>query len=346
MAESKWRSLLRDKRRTPPRECLWQCVELRNPFSNREIIAVLCWVRGIARSNARSKWIGPDAKPDSENANQTIELIRFEILDREYHENCDHILKVALQEAPNQWLHKHGVVPVLAECLSHFDDCPKEVLKNSTWLSLGKCPKYIRQWTVYRTILPTTHHWVKSLSHHEKHKNTKPSQELYNARSHFTPAALKSLVSGFYQIQNIKDPRAKYSRIYPLGTLLAIICLSCLDGATSYEMIWRWSYWLKPMERKALGLRKRDKSGNIRLPSSDTYNVLANNLRDKAQSWDNTNSKKNYVLLYDYFCDWMLASQDTAPISQAHGLGRTRVFSRLRLVLDYFLDNLSGQGVL
>jgi len=112
---------------------------------------------------------------------------------------------------------------------------------------------------------------------------------------------LGSLNDAFAQV---KDPRNAKSRRHPLRALLSLVAYGLLCGAPDVKSIWRKCAPLDQNQRRAIGLRRKDKqSGRLIMPGYDALNDILNQVDAGS--------------LADALNRWLLAHRDLLPKSLA-----------------------------
>jgi len=285
--------LLRDELNTghelragrPAGHVLWQGVYERDVESDIDhLVAVLCWGGAAMRLKDRDAWIGWDPVTCANRLALVVQLRRFMVVESARRPNlASRCMGLALRELPARWQETHGFRPLLAESFSDPESHHGTVYKVTNWQPLGMTAGFAR----HRADFYTNENkpkklWVIELSQGARALLGCPAElpaaqapgvknGVAGARCPLKIEQLKSLAQA---LRTIKDPRARASRRHPLGALLSIISLGLLCGAATVIDCWRKSGPLNENQRKAIGLRQRDKSGRLKLPSYDSLNDI------------------------------------------------------------------------
>jgi hypothetical protein len=269
----------------PAGHVLWQGVWERDEESGQQVLcAVLCWGGAAWRLKDRDEWIGWDPVTRANRLALVVQLRRFLVVESARRPNlASRCLGLALRQLAGQWREAHGFEPLLAESFSDPESHAGTVYKVTNWQPLGMSAGFSRQ----RADFYTKHDQPKRLWVYELHKTARAllgshgelpvayqagvKEAVCGARS---PLGVKHLGSLYDALRQVEDPRAETSRRYPIGSMLAIICLGLLGGANNVSEIWRKAGPLNQRHREALGLWRRDKAGRIKLPCYDAFNDL------------------------------------------------------------------------
>lgn len=264
----------------PAGHVLWQGVyEQDGDNPEGKLCAVLCWAGAASRLKDRDEWIGWDDVTRANRLPLVAQLRRFLVLDKQRRPNlASKSLALAMRQLPGQWQREHGWRPLLAESFSDPESHAGTIYKVTNWRPLGMTKGYGRHRSdFYQDNKSPKKLWVKELENKARQKIGSPialpqasrmgeQDGVAGARS---PLKCKELRSLFVALRKVGDPRSAKSRRYPIGSMLAIICLGLLAGADSVMAVWRKSGPLSQSHRAALGLWRKDKSGRIKLPSYD-----------------------------------------------------------------------------
>lgn len=293
---------------------LWQGVwEEDEERGGQVLCAVLCWAGAAWRLKDRDEWIGWDAVTRANRLGLVVQLRRFLVVQAARRPNlASRCLGLALRGLVGQWCESHGYEPLLAESFSDPESHAGTVYKVTNWTALGMSAGYGR----HRADFYTKHDkpkrlWVFELgktarallgSHGELPAEYRAGVKdaVCGARS---PLGVRHLRSLYEALREVEDPRAPTARRYSIASMLAIICLGLLGGASNVSEIWRKAGPLNQRHREALGLWRRDKAGRIKLPCYDAFNDLLAQIDPHA--------------LCRALNDWLAAHQGTLPRSLA-----------------------------
>ncbi len=293
---------------------LWQGVWEEDEESGGQVLcAVLCWAGAAWRLKDRDEWIGWDAVTRANRLGLVVQLRRFLVVEAARRPNlASRCLGLALRGLVGQWREAHGYDPLLAESFSDPQSHAGTVYKVTNWTPLGMSAGYAR----HRADFYTKHDKPKRLWIFELSKTARAllgshgelpaayqggiKEAVCGARS---PLGVKHLHSLYEALREVEDPRAPTARRYSIGSMLAIICLGLLGGASNVSEIWRKAGPLNQRHREALGLWRRDKAGRIKLPCYDAFNDLLAQI-DPAE-------------LSGVLNEWLAANQGTLPRSLA-----------------------------
>lgn len=308
----------------PAGHVLWQGVYERSAEDGEaRLCAVLCWAGAALRLKERDNWIDWDPLTRANRLGLVVQLRRFLVLDARRRPNlATQCLGLALRRLPAQWEQAHGFQPLLAESFSDPHTHEGTVYKASNWTPLGFTQGYRRHRAdFYQDDKRPKRLWVRELHPQGRCLLAAPGElaakfaegvreATAGARCALRCAELRSLAEALRQLP---DPRSAKSRRHPFGAMLSLIVHGLLCGAPDVKTIWRRSGPLNQQQRRAIGLRKRDKSGRLVLPGYDALNDLVNAI-DPQQ-------------LARVLNRWLAAHHDTLPRSLAldgKDLGHTR----------------------
>lgn len=269
----------------PAGHVLWQGVWERDEESERDMLcAVLCWGGAALRLKDRDAWIGWDPVTRANRLALVVQLRRLLVVEGARRPNlASRCVGLALRQLAGQWRAAHGYEPLVAESFSDPESHAGTVYKVTNWTPMGFTAGFGRHRAdFYQEHGKPKRLWVFELSRGARallgsHGELPAAQRagvkdgVAGARSALGVKHLRGLADAF---ATIKDPRGNKARRYPLGSMLAIVCLGLLTGARHVTEIWRKAGPLSGRHREALGLWRRDKAGRIRLPGYDAFNDL------------------------------------------------------------------------
>ena len=159
---------------------------------------------------------------------------------------------LALRNLPEQWQEKHGYRPLLAKTFTDIESFEGTCYKASNWVSCGLTKGFVptHRADFYREHQRTKKLWLKTLS-----RNTRviltglDLPEPYHPGCHSQTAehalSLKkaNIESRCDVLRNVPDPCAG-NRIWPISTLLDLICIGLFAGRKNLASIHRYGQFL------------------------------------------------------------------------------------------------------
>ena len=299
----------------PAGHVLWQGAYQYDPEGETyTLVAVLCWGGAAKRLKERDALIGWDALSCANRLKLVVQLRRFVVLEEARRPNlASQCLGQALRELPGAWEERHGYRPLLAESF-HDPAVHRGTLYQVTnWTPLGLTKGFKRHRAeFYQDTQCPKKLWVRPLQKNALALLSQPgelpaeqrqgvAESTCGARSALPCRVLGSLNDAFAQV---KDPRNAKSRRHPLRALLSLVAYGLLCGAPDVKSIWRKCAPLDQKQRRAIGLRRKDKqSGRLIMPGYDALNDILNQV--DAES------------LAEALNRWLLAHSDLLPKSLA-----------------------------
>lgn len=244
------------------------------PESGRERLAgLIYWARGAVRQRERDQWIGWSSRSRTMGISQVVELRQFIAKDPDY--KID-MLREALTGLPEIWEKAFGVSPLLVVGIGGQVKLEDEDFEALGWTPVSS-PGNVRKLWLWPLVDPAR----EILSNDSRRRGEKASlvsAGFENAYDRFDVAAIRDLVR---RMAGIKDARRKHRNKLPLKSLLAVICLSRLDGNCKPAPISNWSRRLTPNQLRALGLGGLDSNKDVVVLSHDTMSRVLSYLVER-----------------------------------------------------------------
>ena len=248
-----------------------------------KLVAVLVWCAAAWHLKARDQTVGWDAVTCSKRLKLVVQLRRYLVLEATRRPNlASQCLGAGLRELVSQWESQHGYRPLLAESFSDPESHAGTVYKATNWVQAGVTKAYSQDHTDF--YIPNGRPkklWLKELAPNacvlmcarELPEACRAAEgDGGGARSTLKVSQLNSLRDAF---REVPDPRSATSRRHPLPAMLGLIALGLLMGARDVLDLWRKVAGLTQSQRRAIGLRVRDKhSGRLTMPGYDALNDL------------------------------------------------------------------------
>lgn len=262
--------------------------------------AILIWGPAAMRLIDRDEWIGWTHRQRAERLGLIVQNRRFLVLAETRMPNlASRSMGLALRHLPEQWEHKHGYRPLLAETFTDIEAFEGTCYKASNWEPCGLTKGFQRSHRAdfYREHKRPKKLWLKPLSRNTRMilagMDVPPAyQPGCNLQSAERALPLKkSHVESLREVlREVPDPRAG-NRSWPLSALLSLVCLGLLAGRKNLAAIHRYGQFLTQQQRAWLDFPPKPKGRpGRRAPSYKAlYHLLglldANTLADTLGGW-------------------------------------------------------------
>lgn len=249
-------------------------------FGDRAV-ALLVW-NSAARSLAgRERFIGWDRRTCKKRLGYLVQNSRFCLLvpKGSTANLASRVLKLCLDHLPQAWEKLWGVRPLLAETFVDPEGHAGTCYRACGWLDLGRTAGFARvSKDYYERHDRPKHLWVKHLDGNARQLLRDPSQPLPGektgpkARVHAgLPVKAPVALSLSEALQQVKDPRGRQRRVYPLGAVLATAVLALACGAKSVSDIFRFCQDLTSAQRRNLGFRPNRQAPRVVPPPGEDF---------------------------------------------------------------------------
>jgi hypothetical protein len=244
-------------------------------------VALLVW-NSAARSLAgRERFIGWDRRTCKKRLGYLVQNNRFCLLvpKGSTANLASRVLKLCLDHLPQAWEKLWGVKPLLAETFVDPEGHAGTCYRACGWLDLGRTAGFARvSKDYYERHDRPKHLWVKELHGNARQLLRDPSQPLPGEKTGpkarvyaGMPVKAPVALSLSEALQQVKDPRGRQRREYPLGAVLATTVLALACGAKSVSDIFRFCQDLTSPQRRNLGFRPNRKAPRVVPPPGEDF---------------------------------------------------------------------------
>lgn len=263
-------------------------------------VAILLWGPASMKLQDRDEWIGWTSQQRAERLGLIVQNRRFLVLAETRMPNlASRSMGLALRHLPEQWEHKYGYKPVLAETFTDIESFEGTCYKATNWEPCGMTKGYERKHRAdfYREHKRPKKLWLKTLSRNTRVILTGIDVPAAYQAGCDIQTAERALPLKKAQIESLRDalrevpdPRAG-NRSWRISTLLTLICLGLLAGRKSLAAIHRYGQFLTQQQRGWLDFPAKLRGGTgRRAPSYKAlYNLLGkldpNDLADALSTW-------------------------------------------------------------
>lgn len=243
-------------------------------------IALLVWGPACYALKDRDLWIGWSAVQRIERLKLVVQNRRFLLLHQkgQFPNRASQAMGAALRVLPEQWQHRFGYRPLLAESLTDPEAYAGTCYKTSNWKPVGFSAGYSRHRADF--YIPNERPkrlWMRELAP-EARRQLRAVDVPEDCR-----AALLKAPSGVLPIDQLQmgslldvfrkapDPRDSNTQ-YRTGPVLTLIAMALLAGRREIAEIARFAKTLTPRQRRRLGLpRKKGTRAFYKVPGYDVF---------------------------------------------------------------------------
>lgn len=272
----------------PAGRTLWQGVyEELEDDGGSVLVAALCWGGAAPRLKERDRLIEWDTVTRANRLGLMVGLRRFLILDSRRRPNlASQCLGLSLRSLQKEWENRYGYRPLLAESFHDPKEHTGTLYQVTNWKPLGLTKGFKRHKAdFYQDAKTPKHLWVMPLQKNAISLLGRPGTLPPEQRAGIDEAACgaarsalpcKDLRTLYQALREVPDPRSPKSRRHPLGAMLALVVLGLLCGARDVKAIRTRCGPPDQRQRRAIGLKRRDKNGRLTLPGYDALNDIVN----------------------------------------------------------------------
>lgn len=249
-------------------------------------VAILVWGPAGIKLADRDEWIGWTSQQRAERLGLVVQNRRFLVLSETRMPNlASRALGLAIRTLSEQWEAKHGYKPLLAETFTDIEAFEGTCYKAAGWEPCGISKGFGREHRAefYREHKRPKKLWIKPLS-----RNTRAilcaTDVPASYRAGVNQASPeRALPLKKDQIDSLRDALAKVpdprrsNRVWPIATLLTLICMGLLAGRKNLSEIFRFGQFLTQQQRE--WLRFRRKRGGVLGRRAPSYSALYNLLK-------------------------------------------------------------------
>jgi hypothetical protein len=228
-------------------------------------VALLVWGPAALKLKDRDRWIGWNPTQQAERLKLVVQNRRYLLLHAKGAEPnlASQALATALRALPEQWQHRFGYRPLIAESFTDPEAYSGTCYKASGWTPVGFSAGNSRHRAdFYQPNDRPKRLWLKELGpaarRHARALQLGPAQAaaVVAAPHGVLPLAAAQQRSLLELLCQAPDPRARNTR-FRIGPVLSIVALALLSGARQISEIARFATRLKPLQRAALRLPRK-----------------------------------------------------------------------------------------
>lgn len=242
-----------------------------------KVVALLIWTTCSRKLAHRESYIGWDHRTREKRLGWIVQNSRFLLLPEHRPPNlASRILGMAVKSLPQSWEAHYGKRPLLAETFVDPEGYKGTCYHAAGWTRLGQTKGYARVPApqYYQDNEHPKHLWVKLLAKDARECLRDPSRLLPGedpkARAPGAmPVSAKQADSLYRALRQVKDPRARRGRQYPLGAMLATAVLAQCCGEHTVTGIFRFCQDLSSGQRANLGFRSNPKARKVVPPPGE-----------------------------------------------------------------------------
>lgn len=277
-----------------------------------QAVAVLVWAASAYRLKDREAYIGWDPVTCAQRRNLIVNNVRFLVREPGRRPNlASQALALATSALPAQWAKHFHYEPLLAETFTDPEPHAGICYKAAGWEALGWTEGHRRQrCDFYVPNERPKRLWVKTLRADAKARLCAPQLAAEQAAGETSGAGarcalkIKELRSLAQALRQVRDPRERSGRRYPLYPILTVLALGLLLGRKHLSEIVRDGERLSQAQRGQIGFWPRGPQRSVPTPC---YNVY----REVLQGLDLQDLAK-------VLTDWLSAHRGQLPATLAY----------------------------
>lgn len=255
-------------------------------------VGLVTWGAAAYKLKAREEWIGWGAGLRGARLKLVVQNRRFCLLTKagEAPNLASQVLGGCLRRLSADWLEHFGYAPLVAETFVDPNHFQATCYKATNWIALGLTAgsgRHARDFYQEHGTPKTL--WVKELCKDGRRLLADPAPLPAEQAQGIRPNAMRPSAAGFGTctsllevFERLPDPRAKSGRRYKQSQLLSILALGMLSGCRDLKAIVTLGTHLSQGQLRALGGRKRPKTGCYEAPSYNAYYNLIRQMDARA----------------------------------------------------------------